>query len=403
MILKLTMDVASGIDGFHSKVVVNPNNRDLFLQGILLFLMGERISLYADNSKSTDERTNNCDKNLKHFLSKLELKGVITKAKKNIDMMLFSQHKKNGVPRYSGFVLKKGEYVKTSDENSRLNQDYAKYFKDGLFDMFAIPDVVLDSYVNIWESKKKEHIKDIVKLLDEVLYDKGNLTKEGTEIVYEVFSKFIKSIEFKDLNKFQISDDPYNEVISHFESAKEAAIIFKSKAKKYTEGDKEKSYRNLIRHQMRMCMFTQKYLEMYYDKFTDNIPPRQCSQFGHKGLNMKSKAGINKLITSLQDIQSPVIEQRSNNSGTEFYKSIIQASSYGVATSTPVLNNRYDGRFDLYIKSDIATLSTIQARILSSNRYYLNVGKRSLGTLRKTSGILPNDKFLDLKDDVKNT
>jgi len=402
MMLKLIVDVSSGIDGFHSKVVVKPNNRDLFLQGILLFLMGERISLHADNSQSEDEQSLTSDKNLQRFLAKLELKGVITKAKKNVDMMLFSQHKKDGVPRYSGFVLNKGEYVKTSNETSRLNQDYAKYFQDGLFDMFAIPNDVLDGYIQTWEDRKVELVLNIEKCTDDDLYFKASLTKHGAKIVHSIFKQVISTLGFIGLNEYHISDDPYFEIMGNFEATKDAAVIYRSKAKKYNEVDKERSKCSLIRHQIRMCLYTVKYLEMYDDKFISNKQPA-CSQFGHKGLNMKSKAGVEQLIHSIKELHEPIVEQRSSNSGTEFYKSIMQASSYSVATSTPVLNNRYDGRFDLYVKSDIDTLSEIQSRILTSNRYYLNVGKRSLGVLRKPSGVLPCDKFSDISDDVKNT
>lgn len=395
--LKLSIDIQSGILEFKERVKANPENRNLFLQGILLYLMGERVSLYALKNLPEDARSI-----IIEFLSKVELKGRIITSQSNIDVMLFSQHKKDGVPRFALHNVKSGELL-DDRENSRLNPKYRDFIADGLFDMFAIQNETLTNYHHQWECHKGSFIEKASPIINnDSSYDnKSCLTKEPAESLLELLNNLIRTCRIDFVA--DIGDTPYNTVMEKIESATDAKKVLLSKKKTTLDTSREDAKNKLISHQIRMCLFASKYIQMYLSLFTDSKKPTNCSKFGQSALDMKVKRTLQDLLNSLRDISLPVTDMRSANGATEFFKSMMQASSYGVAKTSPVKAVRYDGTFELYVDGERDLLADILNRIESSNRYFLNIGKRSFGKLRKPSGLAPRYMFDEIEDDVKVT
>jgi hypothetical protein len=401
--LKISIDVQSGIDGFLSKVVANPNNRHLFLHGILLNLMGERISLHALDKCDNPEFVLQKEK-LQNFLDRLSIKGVTTKSNFCFDTMSFEQSNKHGVPTFTTAMPQNTHIESIKNLGHRLNPDYMHYTKSGLLDSFAIPD---DEFIHCligdhWFRCKTNILSALKSVIARESFESAaNLcTQDALDILNLINFELEKLPTISALKRYEIGDSPYKTIMDSFERA--AMSNKEAKKKKNSEENRLLSLQRLEAHQIRMCMFAVQYIAMYLDKHSDGTPPRLCSQFGIKELNMKSKAGILNLVEFLEDVNKPILSKPNMNGSTEFYKSIIKSSPYGVSTSSPVLNKRYDGRFELYVKSDPDTLLFIKDRIMNSDRYFLRVGKRSLGKLIGEPGIMPQHKFDSIIDDVNH-
>jgi len=394
--LKLSIDVHSGIMEFKDRVVSNSDNRDIFLQGILLYLMGERVSLHAFDGLSDEEKQPLID-----FLDKVELKGVTTPAHKCVDVMLFQQHKKDGVPRFGAHHVKDGK-LWLDTEHNRLNATYAKFIKRGLFDMFALSNDDLMVYLDSWREHRTMLINDITDIINNDLsYDtKMWLLKPSLESLIESLHNCITKCGIS--VNVEIGSTPYDTTMQWADAAAVAQKLLFSKRKGIRDAEKERARLELELQQLRMTLFAHQYMLMFFDLFDGDKKPTNCSKFGHSLLDMKSKKTVQAYLESLINIDKPIVDKRSSNNATEFYKSMMQASSYGVATISPVKAVRYDGKIELYVNSDRETLLMILERIRSSHRYYLNVGKRSFGRLRPPAGLMPPNTFNDVKDDVKD-
>lgn len=396
--LKLTIDVLSGVSGFVERVSMKPENRDVFLQGILLYLMGERVSLYALDKHVDDPLFAEQSVRLKTFLAQLKLKGCITEKRSSYDVMSFSQHKKDGAPRYANHTLVKGKLVPSS-QVSRLNTEYSSYIQAGLFGAFAMPKERLVEAVPLWKESRHSLCKMLTSIISSSDASDGKLlSKKAAQHIVDVASSKLSELQLNEYVKYDIGDAPYSTIMRCFEAATDAKLTFSSKRKNVSERMRDDAEHILICHQLRLLCFVHAYLMMYVQRFVTTVPP-SCSKFGQPGLDFKQTQQIVSFIDSCDNLSQPILDKRSSNGETEFYKTFVNCSPYGVATSSPVLHKRYDGQFDLYVQADVATLKLILGRIKQSQRYYLTVGKQCYGKLRRPGGILPSSRFEQAIDD----
>ncbi|RXJ70849.1 hypothetical protein CS022_22250 [Veronia nyctiphanis] len=152
--------------------------------------------------------------------------------------------------------------------------------------------------------------------------------------------------------------------------------------------------------QLRFSYFMWRYLSMYVALFVDGEKIPNCTKFGMNSLDYKGKAGLERLYNWLDDPLKELKEKASQNASTEFYKGIFNAPKYGVSTRAPVRHVRYDGIFELYVNTSRELEAMIQARIEQSGRWYLRVGKLSVGRLSKLPERIPPQHWPSINDDV---
>lgn len=428
--LKITIDVKSGIKEFvvpakakgsyidKFGLSYQAKNRHKFLQGVLLYLMGERVSLYAierhkaSKSKPEDDPIwHQQQTTLNDFLSKLDLKGCIKPYKKNIDVMAFSQHRKHGVVMHANYKLNGNNIETIGEDGSRLNADYGEFVKAGLFDVFDLPNADLSRLLTskAWETSKPRVNAALLSVLEDAdAFDEKNILtlSAAKHLQTKLADIFVALPKVPDEIKHE---DTYRAVVNNFithdallSEANAKSSPFKTEIADRTPAQIEKVDEltaGLEVNQARFSYFMWRYLLMYIDLFETKGGKPNCTKFGISSLDFKTQKGLASLVDWLNDPLKAFNEKPSQNASTEFYKGIFIAPKYGVSTRAPVNHVRYDGVFELYINTDSETESFIQSRIMQSGRWYLRVGKLSLGRLRKTPERIPPSYWQSIKDD----
>ena len=445
--LKVTLDVHSGtqkivmpdkvknsyIEKFNLNV--NPDNRPLFLQGILLFLMGERVSLHVVNQDAGDDEVWAKQKlGLCAFLDKLELKGCLRPQASNYNLITFEQHRKHGVPMYAMQQFEGNTLIPITE--SRLNKRYAEFIDNGLFDVFRLMPCAVKPIYNgsklaniITQPVNTDvlfksgnwllHKNTLVDLLATVLNDKsnfikGNLTYQATDAMLATLNQIFIPVSTEHV-VLRPDGNSYNHIMEHIEGVQNGIALFKVKQLGY---DLDMSARTPEQQQWIDCVdesssrtaavfayFMWQYLSMYQQlylqeqaKGKDGAP--SCTKFGLNCLDFKGEKGLEALANWLQDPKKAFSDKPSQNSNTEYYKGVFDASKYGVSTRSPVLTQRYDGVFELYIKSDVETERLIMDKIKHSGRHYLRVGKLCLAELTQLPARIPSSYWETVEDDA---
>ncbi|PSV30340.1 hypothetical protein C9J44_20855 [Photobacterium sp. GB-27] len=445
--LKITLDVHSGtqnivvpdkvkgsyIEKFN--LAFNPHNRPLFLQGMLLFLMGERVSLHAINQNAEEDDLWVMQKQrLCHFLDKLELKGCLRPQSSNYNLITYEQHRKHGVPMYAMQQFEGNAITPITD--SRLNQRYAPFIENGLFDVFRlIPCVIKPTYngstladimtqpVNIDVLFKNGnwalHKNMLIDLLSTVLNEKdnfikGNLTQQATDAMLTTLDHIFLPLSTKYIG-LRSDGNSYNHIMEHIEGIQHAIALLKMKQLGYghIESDRTPQQKKWIvsieesisRTAAVFAYFMWQYLKMYkqlyvqeQDKGKNGAP--SCTKFGLNCLDFKGAKGLEALLNWLNNPEKAFSDKPSQNSSTEYYKGVFNAPKYGVSTRSPVLTQRYDGVFELYIKSDAETEQFIMQKIKQSGRHYLRVGKLCLAELAQRPTRIPSSYWDQIEDDI---
>ncbi|RXJ70850.1 hypothetical protein CS022_22255 [Veronia nyctiphanis] len=189
--LRITLDVKSGVKEFvvppkvkgsyieKFKLQHNPENRHKFLKGLLLYLMGERVSLYALDNDQDDALWSEQKQQLDSFFAQIELKGCIKPHRSNIDLMSFTQHRKHGVPLYGDYQFNGNDLIEVGEHGSRLNERYAPFIINGLFDAFDLTDQQISAQMtcNSWtETREKLKAAMSAVLDDDKAFSGKNLT-----------------------------------------------------------------------------------------------------------------------------------------------------------------------------------------------------------------------------------
>ncbi len=427
--LKITIDVKSGNKAFVVPAKLKgsyiekfglthqPENRHKFLHGVLLYLMGERVSLYAierhKGSKSTpkdDPRWYAQQTALETFLAKLDVKGCVKPYQQNIDVMGFSQHRKHGVVMHTNYKLNGNNIEAVGEEGSRLNADYGEFVKAGLFDVFDLPEADLPILLKnkTWETAKEKVNAALLSVLeDDAAFNGGKLTLSAAKHLESKLAQVFVALPIAtDAIKHE---DTYRAVVNHFIT--HDALLSEANAKsspfKVEIADRtpaqikkvEELTAGLVVNQVRFSYFMWRYLLMFIALFEAKGSTPNCTKFGISSLDFKTQKGLASLVDWLNDPLNAFNEKPSQNANTEFYKGIFTAPKYGVSVRAPVQHVRYDGAFELYINTDTETESFIQTRIMQSGRWYLRVGKLCVGRLRKTPERIPPSYWQSIKDD----
>ncbi|HIF9399750.1 TPA: hypothetical protein ACX6RT_003719 [Photobacterium damselae] len=444
--LKVTLDVHSGtqkivmpdkvkgsyIEKFNLKF--NPDNRPLFLQGILLFLMGEKVSLHVINQDASDDEVWTKQKlGLCAFLDKLELKGCLRPQASNYNLITFEQHRKHSVPMYAMQQFEGNTLIPITE--SRLNKRYAEFIDNGLFDAFRLmPCAVKPIYngsklVNVVTQPVNTdvlfksgnwplHKNTLMDLLTTVLnnksnFIKGNLTYEATDAMLATLNQIFTLVS-TDHVVLRPDGNSYNHIMEHIEGVQNALSLVKVKQLGCGLDESMRTPdQQLWIHSIDASIdstaavfayFMWQYLNMYKQlylqeraKGKDRVP--SCTKFGLNCLDFKGK-GLEALANWLQDPKKAFSDKPSQNSYTEYYKGVFDASKYGVSTRAPVLTRRYDGVFELYIKSDVETEQLIMNKIKHSGRHYLRVGKLCLAELTQLPTRIPSSYWEMIEDDA---
>jgi len=424
--LRISLDVQSGtsymvvpkkskgsyLDKFNLRH--NPDNRHLFLKGLLLALMGERISLYALERLEENHEWEESVGKLELFLSKIELKGNLNEQRSNFHLGLFEQHRKHDAVKYANYIVDNGEIKETDENTSRLNAKYSPYIEAGLFDMFVVNMSVFKSKFLIKNSKLT-----LASLTEAISFTlKNNLNFDGDYINatgISVFQDQLKGIFVTDVELELPLCDGDNIYGSIMDLLEDNDAISKSLNKKKSlfkkldrTEDEEVSLRKIFNiADDRMIIFgyfALRYLTMYGDLLASNkgkVKPN-CSSFGIKSLDFKKKSMLVSFQTWLLDYSKPLKESSSVNGNSEYFKTVFNAPKYNVSKSAPTLSKRYDGTFELFIKTDRETEAFIKDKIVQSNCWITRVGKLSLGRLQGLPDIIPNSYWDKITDDVVN-
>ena len=399
----------SYIEKFH--LTHNPKNRHFLLKGMLLFLMGEKVSLYALNQEIDDELWLEQKEKILRFLDKIELKGNIIVSSSNYNQILYEQHRKHGYVSYANQQCIDNKLFPLN-ENSRLNERYSPYVCDGLFNAFRLPPCVITPVYNdkklsdiditpidsdlLFRSGNWGSNKDRVKqAIEACLQDESNFIK-NSKLTYLAASKLISKLNkiFKKIpeNHKQLQDlhDGFNQIHGHISAVSNPLNIIKKESNKYDPLQPISSYPPLIQKSVDVIQSLEpifaytawRYLIMYQDLFgkDKSVLPTKCTRFGISSIDFKTKKSLLALLEWLNNPQKAVNETVNGNNKTEFQKSVF-ANKYGVSTQAPVLTKRYDGRFYLYIKSDHVTEKFIMQKVKRTNRGFLRVGKHGLASL----------------------
>lgn len=370
-------------------------NKHLFHQGLLLALMGERVSLYSLNRDDKDERWTHEVAKLQNWLSDLAFKEEIKPYHASYHIQSFQQHRKHGVLRHSGYIADKSKLIPLSQDQSKLDPDYSPFVRQGLFDIFQVDiDQFEKHYLN--ESYLKSHTRlcDCIQtILDkEALFDQGTLHLSAAESLINNLKSIFKIDAIREEDAYTEDTFIYEPTVSFFEDN----FIMKSRLNKLAKAkptDKvttEQAELKRILHMKALMFgfFTMKYLEMFLVLNPKNS--QQPSQFGISVLSMKSKKGFQAFSKWLNQVEEPLTTKRNQDGATEFYKTCFIAPKYNVSTSAPTTNIRYDGLFHLYIKSTAEKEQEIKRRIMHGQNWITKVGKLSLGKLHQPPTIIPN-------------
>lgn len=507
--LKVTLDVHSGTqkivmpdkvkDSYIEKFNLNfnPDNRPLFLQGILLFLMGERVSLHVVNQDAGDDEVWVKQKQgLCTFLDKLELKGCLHPQASNYNLITFEQHRKHGVPMYAMQQFEGNTLIPITE--SRLNKRYAEFIDNGLFDVFRLMPCAVKLIYNgsklaniITQSVNTDvlfkngnwplHKNTLVDLLVTVLDDKsnfieGNLTYQATDAMLATLNQIFTPVSTEYV-ALRADGNSYNHIMEHIEGVQNAIALFKVKQLGYDldvsarTPEQQQWIHSIDESSCRttavFAYFMWQYLSMYQQRFLqeegsirektmmligkkktlfnkklanfkkkaeienrhlnsneehqkqmleqklkkdiekikekmcqDLKKSPKCTAFGLDCLNLKSKKGLQALAHWLQKPNKAFNDKPNSNSCSDYYKGVFDASKYGVSTRSPVLTQRYDGVFELYIKSDVETEQLIMDKIKHSGRHYLRVGKLCLAELTQLPARIPSSYWDTVEDDA---
>ena len=426
--LKITMEVKSGtqqpvmpskvkgsyIEKF--KLKHNPENRPLFLRGILMALMGERVSQYAiakdpvetfKNDPENLKRFTSATDNLNGFLNKIELKGNIKAFHSSHEYISFSQHRKHGFPAFAGYKIVKESLVPIDENNSRLSSTYSDYIQEGLLDIFLIDERQVSSLlVSKNADKALDEIKAVFSSLlgNEDNFDGVMLDKDVARSTVDKLAKVFGMWTIDEKLICRSGDYIYprvmdvlaeNDAIKKYLNAKKSPYQKAQEERKESENTTIDGYlRKLDDHKILFAFFAMRYLDMYCR--IDSA----CSKFGIANFNFKSKKICDDYLKWLESPVAPLTESRSQNGYTEFYKSFFIASKYGVSTNAPVLMKKYDGVFELYVKTDDETEEQIRQRIKKSGVWITRVGKLSYGRLLNDPACISNRYWEEIEDDV---
>ncbi len=424
--LKIAIHVRSGIQNIvvpqkdkgsylnKFKLKFEPANRHKFLQGILLYLMGERVSLYALDREYDDEFWQEQRVKLNEFLAHVELKGCIKLHQSNYDLMTFTQHRKHGVPMYGNHQFEGNELKLIGDDDSRLNERYEPFIQDGLFDVFCIHPEAATSLLKLgcWKTTQKKLIVLLSQILDDdSAFNDKNLTLDNAKKIKQQLSVLFNPLTSQ--HCAYSGDDVYRRIIdvigdmdTPLKNLKFKKSGYKLKPSERTEEQQQCISETLALFDANKIVFSYfmwRYLAMYVDLHDKQEKIMQCTSFGLKSLNYKSKAGIGHLCDWLKNPLDVISDKASQNSRDEFYKGVFKASKYGVSTRAPVLTKRYDGDFELYIQAPRELELIIQQRIEQSNRWYLRVGKLSLGRMTRLPERIPSMYWSTIEDDTVET
>ena len=423
--LRIALDVKSGTKEFIQpsrvrgsyiekfRLESNPDNRHQFLKGLLLYLMGERVSLYAfdKGSRNEDALWNLQKEKLDTFLSQIELKGCIKAQQVSTDLMSFSQHRKHGVPLYGNYQFNGNSLVEIGEHGSRLNERYAPFVAEGLFDIFDYPDEQLNRLMKkeSWEVIRKKIHKELGLILGEKQSFSGsNLKLSSARKLVAKLDNFFELLP--PLSSEKTSNNMYTCIIDfftsytvdlkHLKSKKYGFLVDKAQRKASEQLYIDNALHKISKAQLRLSYFMWRYLKMYILLFENSNKLPQCTSFGFKSLDYKNKTVLERLRDWLSDPTQALIEKPTLNASTEFYKGVFSASKYGVAPRAPVRHVRYDGVFELYVQSHRELEVDIQNRIMNSERWYLRVGKLSVGRLSKPPERIPSQYWETIEDDI---
>ncbi|PSV92463.1 hypothetical protein [Photobacterium iliopiscarium] len=507
--LKVTLDVHSGtqkivmpdkvkgsyIEKFNLNF--NPDNRPLFLRGILLFLMGERISLHVVNQDAGDDEVWVKQKQgLCAFLDKLELKGCLRPQASNYNLITFEQHRKHGVPMYAMQQFEGNTLIPITE--SRLNKRYAEFIDNGLFDVFRLMPCAVKPIYNgsklaniitqpvntdvLFKSGNWPlHKNTLMDLLSTILSDCNYfiedkvLTSQATDVMLATLNQIFTPVSTEHV-ALRPDGNSYNHIMEHIKGAQNTIYLFKVKQLGYgldestrtpeqqqwihsmdesssrtaavfayfmwqylsmyqqlylqeegsirentmkLIGKKETLFNKKIANFKKKAEIEKRYLnnneehqklmlEQKLKKDIEKIKEKMCQDlkkspdctaFGLDCLNLKSKKGLQALAHWLQNPKKAFNDKPKSNSCSDYYKGVFDASKYGVSTRSPVLTQRYDGVFELYIKSDVETEQLIMDKIKHSGRHYLRVGKLCLAELTQLPARIPSRYWETVEDD----
>jgi hypothetical protein len=425
--LRIGLDVQSGtnyvvvpkkskgsyIDKF--KLAHNPDNRHKFLQGLLLALMGERVSLYALDRADMCMEWEQATGKLKEFIDKVDIKGNLNEHRGNFHLGLFEQHRKHDAVKHTGYIVDDGIVQKTDENISRLNLAYSPFIEAGLFDMFLVqPDKVDTSML---KKDRKSALSVLKAAINETLnsdthFDGEFINAEGINIFCDKLdSVFLNALDPK--SAASSGDNIYSTIMDMLEANdfiskqlnKENSLLNKSLMNEQEEVELNNISNTSETRILIFSCFAWHYLSMYKELLANHTGKGKanCSTFGIKSLDFKKKSTLKNLLDWLSDCSKPLKESRSLNGNSEYFKTVFNASKYNVSTSAPTLTRRYDGTFELFVKSDKETEQFIKDKITKSGCWVTRVGKLSLGRLQGQPELIPSSYWEKITDDVVNT
>lgn len=368
-------------DSYIEKFLLEPQseNKHLFHQGLLLALMGERVSLYSLDRNQQDEKWTQEVNKLQTWLSDLEFKEQIKPYHESYHIQSFEQRRRHGVLRHTGYLAEQNTLTPLTPDRSKLYPTYARFIQQGLFDIFPIDiDQFEKHYLNEPYLQAHTRLRDYVQTLvdEDDNFDNGIIHLNAAQSMVEN----LKSIFKIDMVR---KDDVYTE----------DTFLYEPTIRFFEENLNMKKSLNQRTMHLRALMFgffTMKYLKMLL--ILRQKINKQPSTFGINALDMKSRIGFEGFLKWLNQVEEPLTSKRSINGATEFYKSCFKAR-YNVTTSAPTTNIRYDGMFHLYIKSTPEKEQDIRHRIIHGQNWITKVGKLCLGKLHQIPTIIPNSHW----------
>lgn len=453
--LKITLAVESGIQefvpmttkagkshGYEKNFLLkhNEHNEHILHKGLLLRLMGEKFSQYAmkrlDNTlprfgekrmkgslgltTTFDEDRAELDTNIveqykvvNDFLDKLETKHLINTDSTNFNLQSFEQHRKDGFLQYPSFSTISEKLERLSVDNEPLSPYYKEVLSvDDMLGIFLVetnrmPEVCVGSL-----AETAMRGSEILRTLD---FSSSQVTIADALRV----SSELKSLFITDINKLKTKsfDNIFNNVTDELEINGDYVKTVNGLMKKPKLRDSEQVVLDSIKthylnHQIKILYYTYKYLSCEQKKADSNKsasknPSKFDVRSGEGGsFNVpaifcySASKMINSLIEWLDDLMTPVTGSGNKKSHAQFKVAITNQGKCGTSRSAPVKSIKYDGTFELFIKTDSETEQLILDRMEFAKVWKLRVGKQCLGSLVSVEQA-PNI-FFDKVDEYEN-